>query len=95
MNDFLETALRKVQEKTLKYLMSLVDFEEITDLNVSLSFEEGVLSVDVQVSLHEASLKNPSEIARKAAQYAIRLFDEVWRENLERSSHVEDGEESR
>lgn len=93
MNDsLLEAVLKKVQEETLKYVVSLVGFEEITDLNISLSFEGGVLNVDVQVSLHEASLKSPSEIARRAAQYAIRLFDEVWREKLERSPHVEDGE---
>lgn len=92
--DFLETVLRKVQEETLKYLMRLVSFEEIEDLNVTLSFEGGVLSVDVQVSLHEASLKDPSEITKKAAHYAIKLFDEVWRGKLERGSRVENGERS-
>lgn len=91
-DDFLEVVLRKVQEETLKYVMSLVRAEEIMDLNVSLSFEEGVLNVDVQVSLHEASLKNPSEIARKAVQHAIRLFDEAWREKLERGPSTENGE---
>ncbi|MEM2214511.1 MAG: hypothetical protein QXQ20_07120 [Candidatus Nezhaarchaeales archaeon] len=90
--DFLEEVLRKVQEETLRYLMSLVRLEEIVDLNVSISFEEGVLNIDVQISLHEASLKNPSEIVRKVAQYAIKLFDEVWREKFERGPLIENGE---
>lgn len=88
----LEAVLKKVQEETLKYVMSLVKFEEITDLNVSLSFEEGILNVDVQISLHEASLKDPSEVARNAAHYAIKLFDEVWRGKLERSPRSKNGE---
>lgn len=92
--EFLEEVLKKVQEETLKYLMSLVSLEEVTDLNVSLSFEGGVLNVDIQVSLHEASLKNPNEIARKAVQYAIKLFDEMWRERFERNPRAEDDERS-
>ncbi|MEM0232678.1 MAG: hypothetical protein QXL22_01515 [Candidatus Nezhaarchaeales archaeon] len=92
MNEgFLEGILRKVQEETLRYVMSLASLDEIIDLNVSLSFEEGVLNIDVQISLHEASLKNPNEIARKAAQYAIKLFDDVWREKFERGSSIENG----
>ncbi|MDH5815848.1 MAG: hypothetical protein QE164_03520 [Candidatus Nezhaarchaeota archaeon] len=95
MNEsLLEEVLKRVQEETLKYIMSLVRFEEITDLNISLTFEEGILNVDVQVSLHEASLKSPSEIARKAVQYAIKLFDEEWRGKLERGTLFKNGEKS-
>ncbi len=79
-----EEMLKKVQESAIRYLTDLVLPEELIDANVSLSFENGVLSVEVEVSLHEASLKKPNEIARQVAQYAINLFDGMWREALER-----------
>jgi len=43
------------------------------------------------VSLHEASLKRPSEIARQVARYVVDLFDGMWREALERDPPSKDG----
>ena len=87
--NYLDDILRRVQEETLDYIMKLVKFEELIDVNISLSFEGGTLNVDVQVLLHEASTKNPTEIARKAAQYAIDVFDKLWRKKHEDNEHVE------
>ncbi|MHC1629117.1 MAG: hypothetical protein ACXQTI_09860 [Candidatus Nezhaarchaeales archaeon] len=84
----LDNALRKVQEKTLDYIMNLVKPEELIDVNISLSFEEGTLNVDIQILLHEASTKNPTEIARRAAQYAVNVFDELWRKDHEVNEHA-------
>ncbi len=72
-----EKVLREIQEKTLEYIMRMVRPEELIDVNLSLSFEGETLNIDVQVSLHEASTKNPVEIARKAAQHAMEVFEEV------------------
>jgi len=79
-----EEMLKRAQEAAINYLFSLVQSEELIDANVSLSFEDGVLNVEVEVSLHEASLKKPNEIARQVAQYVVDLFDDMWREALER-----------
>ncbi len=85
----LDDILRRVQEETLYYMMKLVKFEELIDVNISLSFEGGTLNIDIQVLLHEASTKNPTEITRKAAQYAIDVFDKLWRKKHENNEHVE------
>jgi hypothetical protein len=79
-----EEVLKKVQEAAINYLMELVRPEELIDANVSLSFENDVLNVEVEVSLHEASLKKPNEIAKQVAQYALNLFDNLWGGVLER-----------
>jgi len=86
--DHLDDILKKVQERTLDYIMKLVKPEELIDINISLSFENETLNVDVQISLHEASTKNPTEIARRAAQHAIEFFDELWRREHENNEHV-------
>lgn len=77
-----EEVLKKVQEAAINYLVELVRPEELIDANVSLSFENDVLNVEVEVSLHEASLKKPNEIAKQVAQYALNLFDNLWGEFL-------------
>jgi hypothetical protein len=87
----LEEVLKKVQEVAISYLMKLVRPEELVDANVSLSFESDFLNVEVEVSLHEASLKKPNEIAKQVAQYALDLFDSIWRGVLERGPLNKDG----
>jgi len=87
----IEEMLKRVQEAAINYLVGLVRPEELIDANVSLSFENGVLNVEVEVSLHEASIKRPSEIARQVARYVIDLFDAMWREALERDPLSKDG----
>jgi len=86
-----EEVLKRVQEAAIKHLMSLLQPEELIDANVSLSFENSVLNVEVEVHLHEASPKKSNEIARQVAQYVIDLFDSMWREVLERGPLSKDG----
>ncbi|MCS7140041.1 MAG: DUF3194 domain-containing protein [Candidatus Nezhaarchaeota archaeon] len=81
--DSLETILKMVQEKALSYAMKIVSPKELVDINIMLFFSEGNLTVDVQLSLHEASMKDPNEVARKIAQYVIDVFDRLWRESCE------------
>jgi len=85
-----EEMLRRVHEAAIKHLMSLLRPEELIDANVSLSFESGALNVEVEVHLHEASLKRPNEIARQVTQYVIDLFDSMWRGALERGTPNKD-----
>jgi hypothetical protein len=87
----IEETLKRVQEAAINYLIGLVRPEELIDANVSLSFDNGILNVEVEVSLHEASLKRPSEIARQVARYVVDLFDGMWREALERDPLSKDG----
>jgi hypothetical protein len=86
-----EEALKRVQGATISYLMELVQPEELVDVNVSLSFENGVLNVEVEASLHKASLKEPNEIAKRVAQYALDLFDSMWGKALERDTIDKNG----
>jgi len=90
-----EEVLKKVQEAAINYLTGLIQPKELIDACVSLSFEDGVLNVEVEVSLHETSLKKPTEIAKQVAQYALDLFDNIWREGLEGGSLNKDGKKGR
>ncbi|RLF22443.1 MAG: hypothetical protein DRJ68_01440 [Thermoprotei archaeon] len=90
----IEEALRRVQEEVIAYITKLVPPEELLDVNVSLQFDQGVLDVDVEVRLHEASFRNPVPIARRAVEYAIKLFESLWGGGIEGSRALNSREES-
>ena len=56
------------------------DQSTVTDLDVTVTFEDGVLDVDVYLNVPDDAEPDPDTVARKAAETAGDAVDELFAE---------------
>ena len=72
-----EEVVRTAAEAAEGYLFSRVKQSDVRDLDLAVSFEDGVLTVDVYVNAPDAGVEE-SELADGAARVGREAVDELF-----------------
>jgi hypothetical protein len=59
-------------------IFSRFDKSEVSDLDVTVTFEDGILEVDVYLDVPEPGVADPEQVADDAALAAQRAVDELF-----------------
>lgn len=73
-----DEVVRTAAEAAEGVVFARYDQSAVTDLDVTVTFEEGVLDVDVYLNAPEAP--DPDAVAREAAEAAGEAVDELFAE---------------
>ena len=63
-----------------EFVLSRFDTDEIRDLDVTVTFEDGVLEVDVYLDVPDPGSRDPGQVADDAALTARRAVDRLFEE---------------
>ncbi|GAA0293269.1 DUF3194 domain-containing protein [Halarchaeum salinum] len=72
-----ETVVQTAAEAAEGYLFSRVKQSDVRDLDVAVTFEDGVLTMDVYVNAPEADV-DEDELADKAARVGREAVDDLF-----------------
>jgi hypothetical protein len=65
-------------EAAEELIFSRFDTDDVADFDVTVTFEDGILEVDVYLDVPEPGLADPEQVADDAALAARRAVDELF-----------------
>jgi hypothetical protein len=75
-----ERVTRVAAEAAEGLVLSRFDKSEVADLDVTVTFEDGILEVDVYLDVPEPGIADPEQVADDAALAGQRAVDELFAE---------------